>query len=65
VAVEGDGKTEEIVGETVVLAMGAQANQELSDLKSEIAEFYMIGDCVEPRKIINAVYEGTKAGCQI
>ena len=45
--------------------MGAQANQELSDLKSEIAEFYMIGDCVEPRKIINAVYEGTKVGCQI
>ena len=65
VAVEGDGKTEEIVGETVVLAMGAQANQELSDLKSEIAEFYMIGDCVEPRKIINAVYEGTKVGCQL
>ncbi len=65
VAMEGDGKTEEIVGETVVLAMGAQANQELSDLKSEVAEFYMIGDCVEPRKVINAVYEGTKAGCQI
>ena len=65
VAVQAEGKTEEISGETVVLAMGAQPNQELGDLKGETPEFYMIGDCVEPRKIINAVYEGTKAGCQI
>ena len=65
VTVQADGKTEEIAGETVVLAMGAKANQELGDLKGEIPEFFMIGDCVEPRKIINAVYEGTKVGCQI
>jgi 2,4-dienoyl-CoA reductase-like NADH-dependent reductase (Old Yellow Enzyme family)/thioredoxin reductase len=65
VVVEEDGKREEIFGETVVLAMGAQPDQKLSDLKGEAAEFLMIGDCVEPRKIINAVYEGTKAGCQI
>jgi thioredoxin reductase len=65
VVVEEDGKTEEIVGETVVIAMGAQADQKLIDLKGEIAEFVMIGDCVEPRKIMNAVYEGTIAACQI
>ncbi len=65
VVVEEDGKTEEIVGETVVLAIGALANQELIDLKGEVPEFYVIGDCAEPRKIINAVYEGTSAGCQI
>ncbi len=65
VVVEEDGKTEEIVGETVVIAMGAQADQKLIDLKGEIPEFFMIGDCVEPRKIMNAVYEGTRAGCQI
>jgi 2,4-dienoyl-CoA reductase (NADPH2) len=65
VTVEEEGKSEEIAGETVVLAIGAQADDKLVDLKDKVSKFFMIGDCVKPRKIMEAVYEGTKVGCEI
>ncbi len=65
VTVEEEGRSEEIAGETVVLAIGAKADDKLADLKAKVSEFFMIGDCVKPRKIMEAVYEGTKVGCEI
>jgi 2,4-dienoyl-CoA reductase-like NADH-dependent reductase (Old Yellow Enzyme family)/thioredoxin reductase len=65
IVVEEDGKREEIIGESIVLAVGAEADNKLTDIKREVSEFFLIGDCVEPRKIHDAVYEGAKAGCQI
>jgi 2,4-dienoyl-CoA reductase-like NADH-dependent reductase (Old Yellow Enzyme family)/NADH dehydrogenase FAD-containing subunit len=66
VVVEGNGKTEKIAGESVVLAMGAQADQKLAQaLKGQAAEIYTAGDCVEPRKCIEAVFEGAKVGCEV
>jgi len=62
---EGKGKTEEIGGETILLAMGAEADRKLAGVKEKVREFFMIGDCAKPRKIMDAVYEGTKAGCEI
>ncbi len=65
VTVEEDGKREQIAGETVVLAMGAAPDKNLADMKNKVPEFFMIGDCVKPRKIIDAVYEGAKVGSEI
>lgn len=65
IVVEGDGKTEEIGGETIVLAVGAEADQKLAGVKEKIRKFFMIGDCAKPRKIMDAVYEGAKVGCEI
>ena len=65
VTVEEDGKREEIAGETVIVAMGAEADKNLADMKDKVSEFFRIGDCVKPRKIIDAVYEGAKIGCEI
>ncbi|MFC1857552.1 FAD-dependent oxidoreductase [Thermodesulfobacteriota bacterium] len=66
VTVEEDGKTEDIEGETIVLAMGAQPDQKLAEaLKGQVAEILTVGDCIEARKSINAVYEGAKAGCEV
>ena len=65
IMVEGDGKTEEIGGETIVLAMGAEADQKLAGVKEKIREFFTIGDCAKPRKIMDAVYEGAKVGCEV
>ena len=62
---EGEGKTGEIGGESIVLAMGAEADRKLAGVKGRIREFFMIGDCTKPRKIMDAVFEGTKAGCEI
>jgi NADPH-dependent 2,4-dienoyl-CoA reductase/sulfur reductase-like enzyme len=63
--VEEDGKTGEIDGETIVLAMGAESDQKLAGVKEKIREFFPIGDCAKPRKIMDAVYEGTKVACEI
>jgi len=65
IMVEQDGKTEEIAGETIVLAMGAESEKKLADVKGEVPGFFMIGDCLKPRKILDAVYEGAKVGCEI
>ena len=65
ILVEGDGKTEGIGGETIVLAVGAEADQKLAGVKEKTPGFFVIGDCAKPRKIMDAVYEGAKVGCEI
>lgn len=50
---------EKIEGETVVLAMGAVERAEVTErLRGKSAEFYVIGDCAEPRTALEAIHEG-------
>jgi NADPH-dependent 2,4-dienoyl-CoA reductase/sulfur reductase-like enzyme len=45
--------------DVVVIAMGATpANDLVKSLKGKVPEIYVVGDCHQPRKIIDAVYEG-------
>jgi 2,4-dienoyl-CoA reductase-like NADH-dependent reductase (Old Yellow Enzyme family)/thioredoxin reductase len=45
----------------VVLAVGAKPKDDLAkSLKALIAETYLIGDCLEPRKAVEAIDEGAK-----
>jgi thioredoxin reductase len=56
--VNQEGKEEKIGAATVVLALGMKPRKELSQRFENLApEFYAIGDCVSPRKIMNAVHE--------
>jgi mycofactocin system FadH/OYE family oxidoreductase 2 len=49
--------------DTVVLATGAQANEELYfALRGTIENLHRIGDCLAPRKLDHAIYEGELAG---
>jgi len=49
----------EIEFDTVVLAVGMKPNQELyNSLTAEISNLYLIGDCKQPRKIHDAVWDG-------
>jgi len=59
VAVEtGDSKTE-VRGNSVVLALGFSPQSSLLDaLEGTVAEVFAVGDCVKPRNIINAIWEG-------
>jgi pyruvate/2-oxoglutarate dehydrogenase complex dihydrolipoamide dehydrogenase (E3) component len=61
------GAPETIEGvDTVVLAAGAKANDELYlALKSELANVHRIGDCLAPRKLDHAIYEGELAGREL
>jgi len=52
--------------ETVVIAVGVQANRELSDaLAQSDIEIHTIGDAVEPRKVLDAIWEGFEAGNKV
>jgi len=49
--------------ETVILAVGAEPNDGLCDeLSSSGFSVVKVGDCVEPRRIIDAMAEGFRAG---
>ena len=51
------GKQSFIEADTVVLATGFKPNRELAEeLRGKLPEIYEIGDCVNPRKVINAIW---------
>lgn len=48
---------------TVVLATGNRANNQLyRSLKGKVKELHAVGDCVAPRKALEAIYEGYNLG---
>jgi pyruvate/2-oxoglutarate dehydrogenase complex dihydrolipoamide dehydrogenase (E3) component len=52
--------------DTVVLATGPKANDALYlELKGRVANLERIGDCVAPRKLDHAIYEGYLAGREL
>jgi 2-enoate reductase len=59
VTVDKYGKRSTLEADTVVLAVGFKPERGLLDtLRDKVAEVYAIGDCVEPRKVINAIWDG-------
>ncbi len=61
-----EGERRLIEADTVVLAVGSTPNTELAaDLKCAVDRLLFVGDCVEPRTIMEAVQEGFKAGAAI
>ena len=49
----------EIESDTIILAVGLEPNNGLERaIKGKVPEIYAIGDCVKPRKVINAIWEG-------
>ena len=54
------GEKHLVEGDTVVLALGSKSVSYLSDsLKDNVPELYTVGDCNEPRRVEQAVYEGS------
>ena len=52
--------------DTVVLAVGMKANRQVAEsLKGKVAELYLVGDCVEPRRITQAIREGYDVGMKV
>jgi len=59
VLVEKDGGEILLPADTVVLAVGAEANNALAgQLEGKVKAFHVIGDALKPRKITEAVREG-------
>jgi NADPH-dependent 2,4-dienoyl-CoA reductase/sulfur reductase-like enzyme len=56
----------EIAADTVVIAAGLKALDPKADsLREKIAEVYEIGDCVKPRRLLDAIHEGAKVAISI
>jgi len=52
--------------DTVVYAIGATVDNQLyKSLKGKVKELHAIGDCFAPRRIQNAIYEGSKVGREL
>ena len=59
VLVEKDGEESLLPADTVVLAIGAAANNPLQEaLEGKVKELHVIGDAVTPRKLTEAIREG-------
>lgn len=64
--VDYNGQSQLIEGETVVIATGFQPRRNLVKmLGQEGFETYLVGDCVEPRDILEAITEGFRAALKI
>jgi 2,4-dienoyl-CoA reductase (NADPH2) len=59
VLVEKDGTQTLLPADTVVLAIGAKANNQLAgELEGKVKELHVIGDALRPRKLTEAIREG-------
>ena len=66
VIVTENGEKKRIKADTVVLAVGFKANNNLYEtLKDEIPEIYCFGDCREPGKLMNAIHEAAETALLI
>jgi len=58
-----DGQRWTLEADTIVLAAGAVPNNQLAEeLRGKVAELHVIGDSLEPRKIPEAISDGTRVG---
>ena len=66
IVVEAGGREEAVGADLVILARGSMPEPTwLERLRTKVPEVYVVGDCVEPRMIADALYEGAWAGSQI
>ncbi|MDZ4245957.1 MAG: FAD-dependent oxidoreductase, partial [Dehalococcoidia bacterium] len=66
VITDNKGEKQVIRADSIVIAAGSKSNNALeNELKGKVPSVYSIGDCVEPRKIVNAIVEGEKVGREI
>lgn len=63
---DAKGERQIIEADTIVIATGFRSDDELAkELTGKVNTFFRIGDCVEPRKIIDAIHEGSQVGYEI
>lgn len=60
------GQRQELPADTVVLAMGGRPRRELEfALRKQGVEVHLLGDCVAPRRIVEAIADGARVGREI
>ena len=65
-AVTGEGRKETIKADSIILAVGYQANDGLyKAFQGKVPEVYCIGDCCQPAKILEAITQGCHTGLSL
>ncbi len=63
------GKREKYYGDILVVASGAKPENELLDelesILPKLKKCFLIGDCIEPRSALEAIYEGALVGMEV
>jgi 2,4-dienoyl-CoA reductase-like NADH-dependent reductase (Old Yellow Enzyme family)/thioredoxin reductase len=66
ITVTREGKEELIEADTIVISAGEKPNNGLyGKLYGKVPEIYLVGDCLEPRRLMDAIEDGAFAGLQI
>jgi 2,4-dienoyl-CoA reductase (NADPH2) len=66
VVVKRDSTEESLKADSVILALGAKSNDSLyTAIKDKFSNVYAIGDCVKPRKALEAIHEGFDVALKI
>ena len=65
VVVESEDGVKEIECDTAVLAVGTKPNDGLYESLKDKVEVYRIGDCVEPRKALDAIHEAANLALKL
>ena len=61
-----NGKQQTLEADTIVIATGVRPdNRLLNDIKGLAPEIHLVGDCVEPRRILEAISDGRRIGMLI
>jgi thioredoxin reductase len=57
--IDSDGQTHALDADTIVLATGSKPNRDLYEkIANPVDQTYLVGDCVEPGRILEAVSDG-------
>ena len=66
VIIDGEGKQQTLEADTIVLAAGAIPNDQMARaIQGKVGEVHLAGDCVQPRRIVDAIHEGARLGREV
>ena len=68
VLVVKEGEKQTLPADTVIISVGVKSDRELLEALKTLegkVQFYIIGDCVEPRKMFDAIHDGAHIARQI
>jgi len=66
VIIDGQEKQRTIKAHTIVVAAGAIPNDQLAKvIERKVGEIHQAGDCVQPRRICDAIHDGARLGCEV
>ncbi len=66
VIIDSEGNRQTLECDTIVLAAGAISNDQMAKaLEGKVGEIRLAGDCVQPRRIVDAIHEGARLGREI